>query len=295
MKQRAMALLAEVARTGSVTAAAASLRMSQPAASSMIRQLEEQLGFELFTREKRHLELSNTGRALLPEIFNALSAIDSVNRMADSMRGGAPQRLVIGAVAAVGASVLPQAVCELQREFPNAAVVVRAGLTLEIVEMAMQHHIDLGIIVNTGVHPLVGYQALSPLRLFCVMRADDAYAAFPEVTIQDLARSRYIAHSRHLQIGAVTARRLEEAGFDFRPALEVMQFSAACAFVEAGAGIAVLESVSALYAQRHGLVAVPLRADSDLSLDCVWRLGREPSPLVRALLQKLSEAVAALP
>ncbi|MCC3262491.1 LysR family transcriptional regulator, partial [Paenibacillus polymyxa] len=58
MNKREMALFEAVGRTGSVTLAAAATGMSQPAASAMLKSLEDKLGFALFSREKRRLALT---------------------------------------------------------------------------------------------------------------------------------------------------------------------------------------------------------------------------------------------
>ncbi len=107
MKPREMLLVWEVHRTGSVTAAAERVAMTQPAASAMLRTLEERLGFALFKRTKRRLSFTGKGRVLLPEIANALAALDSVNRLTDRLRADAPDRIVIGSVATVAATLLP--------------------------------------------------------------------------------------------------------------------------------------------------------------------------------------------
>ena len=293
MKKREMALICAVARTGSVTASAAAVGMSQPAASALLRQVEERIGLALFTRRRRRLELTADGRILLPEITHALAALESVERMSQSMGKSRQRRCVIGAVAAAGASVLPGALQTLLKTQPDMAVVLRAGTAVEIVDMAVQQRIDLGLIYGSAGHEQVSVEHLAALALVCVMPAHHPYAVLPSVSVDQLAAVPYIAHSRFLPVGALTAQALESAGHDFKPAVEVMQFSAACAMAEAGSGVAVLESLAAHYAQRHGLVARPLLAMSDLSLTAVWSpekgLGSWPRQLLEILKTQLSE------
>lgn len=292
MKHRELELFAAICRSGSVTAAAAAVGMSQPAASAMLRQLEDRLGYGLFTRDRRRMELTASARALLPEVTNALAALNSVSRLASSMNGEKGKRLVIGAVSSVGASILPEAVRVLQKSEPGVSVVLLAGTALEVIHMAAEERIELGVILGSGGSVNVGFKHLADLPLICVMRADHPLCNEKVVTPTDLAGTTYIGHSRHLPVGAITAQALEAAGHEFAPSIEVMQFSAACAFVEAGGGVAVLEGLSAMYAEKHGLVARPLIADSDLSLNLVWPLNRGLSKLATALSAQLTELVA---
>ena len=289
-----MALLSAINRTGSVTAAALAVGMSQPAASAMLRQLEDRLGFDLFSRERRRLSLTRSGRALLPEITNALAALDAVGKLAESMRPGKTRRLVIGTVPAAGASVLPEAVLALQKAQPEVAVVLRAGTALEVVDMAVEQRIDLGVILGTAASEHVGYRLLGKPKLVCVMRADHRLAKRKSISVAELAGEKYVSHARHLAIGAITAQNLEAAGYEFAPAVEVTQFSAACAFTEAGAGIAVVEALSGLYAERHGLITRPWKVESDLSLSLVWPLSQGLSRSAKKLADMLAANVQRL-
>lgn len=286
-----MALICAVARTGSVTASAAALGMSQPAASALLRQTEERLGLELFTRKNRRLALTADGRTLLPEITHALAGLESLERMSGSMGKSRQRRWVIGAVSAAGASILPGALQSVQAAGPEVAVVLRAGTAVDIVEMAVQQRIDLGLVYGAAQHDQVAMEVLAPLALVCVMPAQHPYAQLESIAVDQLAALPYVAHSRFLPVGALTAQALEANGHAFKPAVEVMQFSAACAMAEAACSVAVLESLAAHYAQRHGLVARPLLAASDLYLTAVWSpekgLGAWPRRLLDALKTEL--------
>ena len=287
-----MVLVTALARTGSVTLSAVSAGMSQPAASAMLAQLEERVGVELFTRHRRRLELTTECRVLLPEISHALAALESVERMAESMGRGKQRRLVIGAVPAASASVLPGAVRTLLIAQPDTAVVIRAGTAAEVIEMAVQERIDLGLIYGSTLHEQVASKNLGALKLMCVMQPSHSYASHRQVTTRQLMDTPYIAHSRYLPVGALTAQAIEAAGGVFEPSVEVMQFSAACAMVEAGCGIAVLESLAAKYAEAHGLVSRPLCAPSDLALVAIWSPAKGLSAASRNVLATLDAQMA---
>jgi DNA-binding transcriptional LysR family regulator len=217
-----------------------------------------------------------------------------VGKLAESMRPGKTRRLVIGTVPAAGASVLPEAVLALQKAQPEVAVVLRAGTALEVVDMAVEQRIDLGVILGTAASEHVGYRLLGKPKLVCVMRADHRLAKRKSISVAELAGEKYVSHARHLAIGAITAQNLEAAGYEFAPAVEVTQFSAACAFTEAGAGIAVVEALSGLYAERHGLITRPWKVESDLSLSLVWPLSQGLSRSAKKLADMLAANVQRL-
>jgi len=292
MNQRELMLLTTLSRTGSVTGAALSLGMSQPAASAMLRKMEDRLGFPLFARKRRRLELTPNGRALLPGAVHALSALESVDRLAEGLGGGGYRRLVVGAVPVVGASILPPLVQALREERPEVSVSLISGTANEVTDMVLEQRLDLGVIFGTATGEHLGSKSVATLELHCLMRADHPYAARKAVSVDDLAAVPYVAHSRRLPLGALTAHALEQRGHRFTPAVEVTQFSAACAFVAAGCGITVVEELTSLYARHLGLVARPFRHPSDLSLTVIWPLASGLSSYATWLVDALGSSAA---
>lgn len=269
--RRELALLRAMYRHGTVTAAAASVAMTQPAASALLRDLEVRLGFGLFSRENRRLRLTSQGRALIPEVLNALAGIEAADRLAGDIRQGAQARIAVGAVAIAASSLLPPALSRMRQAYPNVALAVRAGTSLEIVEMAVDHRIDLGIIVDAPVDKLrVAALELAPLSLFAVMRRDHPWAGRRGLTLGAVAATNPIVLATALPAGRATRSAIESLGLTYSPMTEVAQSSAACALAEEGLGIAIVEGLGARYAQRHGLHARHLLAVKDLALALVW-------------------------
>jgi DNA-binding transcriptional LysR family regulator len=294
LTRRELALLRAMYQHGTVTAAAASVHMAQPAASALLRDLETRLGFALFTRENRRLTLTSQGRALLPEVLNALAGIEAVDRLARDIRHGSATRLAIGAVAIAASSLFPAALARLRRMHPTVAVTVRSGTALEIIDMAVDHRIDLGIIIGSPRDKRVEMHTLSALSLFCIMRPDHPLATREHLTLEHVASEQSIVLGTALPAGRATAHELEAAGLAHRPTVEVMQSSAACALVAAGAGIGIVESLGAVYATRQGLVARRLMRVSDLALSLVWPRHRGMSPPAEDLKTCLVEEAEAL-
>lgn len=103
----------------------------------------------------------------------------------------------------------------------------------------------------------------------------------------------HITLARQLQIGSLTARKFEEVGLPFAPAVEVMHFSAACAFAEAGYGVAVLDALSLPFARTLGLVARPLDITEQIALRLLWpkasALAKCATPFREAILAAVQD------
>lgn len=88
--------------------------------------------------------------------------------------------------------------------------------------------------------------------------------------MQDLAALPCVSLGRQFTVGAATARLLEGAGLSYAPAVEVMHYSTACAFVRDGWGMAILDSLSQRHAPSFGQVSVPIRQSPQMALELLW-------------------------
>ncbi|MCW3153695.1 LysR family transcriptional regulator [Achromobacter spanius] len=290
LNRRELLLLRAMYRHDTVTAAAASVNMTQPAASALLRDMETRLGFALFSRENRRLHLTSQGRALIPEVLNALAGIEAVDRLAVDIRQGALARLDVGAVAIAASSLLPPALAAMRQAHPTVAVTVRAGTALEIIEMAVDHRIDLGIIIGAPSDiDRVSSQRLAPLGLHAVMAQDHPWARESALTLEEVANAGPIVLAPALPAGRATRQALESRGLPYRPIIEVAQSSAACALAAQGLGVAIVESLGAHYAQRQGLVARHLLSLEDPVLAVVWSKDRAMSGPAQLLQAGLAE------
>lgn len=293
---RELALLRAMYRHGTVTAAAASIHMTQPAASVLLRDMEMRLGFALFSRENRRLHLTSQGRALLPEVLNAMAGIEAVSRLAGDIRQGALTRLVVGAVAITASSLLPPALACMRREHPGVVVTVRAGTALDIIEMAADHRVDLGIVVGSlADEQRVASRKLASLSLYAVMRSDHSWAGQQRLTLEAVAKAGPIVLATALPAGRATREAIEERKLPYHPIIEVAQSSTACALAAQGLGVAIVESLGARYAERQGLIARHLLALEDIALTMVWSRERAmSSPAERLRTCLIAEAAQCL-
>lgn len=290
LNRRELLLLRAMYRHDTVTAAAASVNMTQPAASALLRDMETRLGFALFSRENRRLHLTSQGRALIPEVLNALAGIEAVDRLAVDIRQGALARLDVGAVAIAASSLLPPALASMRQAHPSVAVTVRAGTALEIIEMAVDHRIDLGIIIGAPSDiDRVSSLRLVPLSLHAVMAQDHPWARQSTLTLEQVANAGPIVLAPALPAGRATRQALESRGLPYRPIIEVAQSSAACALAAQGLGVAIVESLGAQYAERQGLVARHLLSLEDPVLAVVWSKDRAMSGPAQLLQAGLAE------
>jgi DNA-binding transcriptional LysR family regulator len=147
---RQLQIFAAVAQTGSTSAAAEVVSLSQSAASSALNELERLLDLRLFDRAGKRLLLNDNGRALLPRALAQLDGAEEIERLVDE-DGPLSLSLRIGASTTIGNYVLPRLLPEflgdhLTLERPSRLAQVRIGNTEAICEAVADFELDAGLV-----------------------------------------------------------------------------------------------------------------------------------------------------
>jgi DNA-binding transcriptional LysR family regulator len=252
-----MEVFRRVVECGSVTAAAAALRISQPSVSKTLQQAEERLGFKLFTRQRKRLIPTAEAEALFPEAVSAFAAIDVVQRLADDLRQGRSGMLRIAVTPTLAHSLAPPAIEAFRSTRPDAAVNVLVAGLRDVARLVLDHRVDLGMVLGAAGDARLSVHDLYALPLGCVLPQGHALCALSKLSPHDLSSFPVISVSRHLPAGAAVAQAFEIANVTLRLAAETNQSSVATALANVGVGVAVLEGFSVMAARSQGLQTRP--------------------------------------
>ena len=151
MELRHLRYFVAVADAGSVSRAATQLRVTQPALSRQIRDLETELGLPLFDRVGRRLQLTAAGETLLARTRDVLRAAESLREEAGALAGGATGTLRLGATAQTLESLISAFLVGFRRQWPGVDVrlIEDGGMRLKARVQRGELHLALGA-VPTG-------------------------------------------------------------------------------------------------------------------------------------------------
>jgi len=152
MDLAALAIFRAVVRENGVTRAAEKLNRVQSNVTTRIKQLEAELGTELFMREGRRLVLTSAGRTLLPYAEQLLALADEARH---AMKAGQPAgRLRLGTMESTAASRLPGVLARYHQAWPDVTLELETGTTGSLIERVREFEVDAALIASPlGVLP----------------------------------------------------------------------------------------------------------------------------------------------
>lgn len=293
MDLAALTIFRAVVRENGVTRAAAKLNRVQSNVTMRIKQLEQQLGAELFVRDGRRLVLTPAGQALLPYAERLLALADEARHAVreDRPRG----RLALGAMESAAASRLPRVLAAYHQRWPEVELELSTGTTGCLLERVREFEVDAALIA-TPPDPSALTDIFESVPVFneeLVMITPRGHRAVRAAG--DIALSTLVAFERGCAYRTYVERWYAE--HDLRPArvLELGSYHAIVACVAAGAGVAVApRSVLELLPGGTREVAVhPLGALGAVPTLLIWRRGHYSAALAalrEALLEQASPA-----
>ncbi|HEY4370948.1 MAG TPA: LysR family transcriptional regulator [Burkholderiales bacterium] len=275
--------------------AAARLNLTQPPLTLAIKELELEMGAQLFERTKRSVRLSPAGAALLPEARALLAQAARLPGIAQSAAAGGAGELRLAFISIVDYSFLPDLLREYTRRFPAVRVQLREATTDVQLADLMQGRVDVGVVLGPVADELPRAADAGQL-VYRRLTSENLAIALPEshpraagngpLSLAGLAREPLICIPRQVAprlydaiLGACAA-----AGFSPRIAQEAIQMQTIISLVAAGIGMALVpESVMGL--RRPGVRYRKLRAAGGqkhaLEIGLAWRADHLPPVLQR--------------
>jgi DNA-binding transcriptional LysR family regulator len=233
----------EVARRGNVSRAADALGITQPALTSRLQALEQELGQPLFVRSARGVRLTDAGHAFRPYAEQAVGALASgMAQLAELAAGGAGE-LVLAVAPQVSTYVLPHVLLRYAEAHPGVRLVVRTAHTEEIVELVLREEVHAGV-GRLVRDPRISYQPLYDDELVLVSRPGHPLAGRESISRDALGQAPLILFDRASSYYELTTALFREAGVRPRGVIELDNIEAAKRMVAGGLGVALLPRTS---------------------------------------------------
>ncbi len=257
MNLRQFEVFRMVVLTGSVTEAALRLHITQPAVSKMLMQLERDLGFRAFLRERRRLVLTAEGRALFNEVERAFVSLDYLTRFALDLKGLRQGHIVLGAPHGASSGWLPTVISGFLRRHPGLSISLQTMDSTRVAQSVASGYLDLGIIQFEVAMPQVQRERLIAVEAVCVLPPHHPLAARPAIRPADLQDEAFIALAQVDRYRLKLDALLDSEGVTRRIQIDTPLGGTACALVMEGMGVTVVDRLTAEDNLHRGIVIRP--------------------------------------
>lgn len=242
-------------RTGSVTNAAASLYLSQPAVSRLIADLERSVGFRLFERTKGSAPVPTPeAEAFYLEVQRSFAGLQVLRQAADDIKNFRSGNLHIACLPALATGFIPAVIKEFRAANPAVRIQLqtRSSSTVRLWVAAQQF--DLGLATPGG--EVQGVRAESFLKItgVCVLPAEHPLTAREVITPADLRNQPFISLALEDPVRSKIDHAFEQAGVERDMIVETQYAMTICGLVRLGVGCAILNPLSAADFAQHGIV-----------------------------------------
>jgi DNA-binding transcriptional LysR family regulator len=280
-----------VSEEGSFSRAAERLRLTQPAVSQHIRDLEERLGRELFQRGNRGVTLTSAGELLLDYtrcILRMLAEAESAIASLDELSNG---QVTIGATHGVGVYLLPGWVQSFRERFPQVIVTLKTDMTAGISTQVLDGCLDLGLVEGElSLVPPLNSISLQEIELRVVVGHKHEWWNDVEVALSNLDGQAFIARTQGSHTRAWTDQLFTRSGISPRIVAEFDHPEAILQAVAAGLGISLLPDW-AVPDNPPGAKVRKIRVQGarlNRTLRLIWSENRALSSAAQAFLAHLS-------
>lgn len=251
----ALQVFYEAYKTGSFTAAARKLSMTQPAVSMQIKTLEDYLQVQLFERNGRYMRLTNAGQALVPRakqlIEMAIGTEETIRAANNEVMGD----LVIGCSVHSANSVLIHIVSRFQHLYPNVRISIPTVSQDELFHKLDSGEFDLGVLSVFRRCERIQCTPFFDDQIVLVAPVSHPFAEEYAVAPESLLGQQYVCQDdrsacRYAVADALRPYGIDTGQFDIR--MELGSHGAIIAAVEHGIGLSFVSLLEAAPALAHG-------------------------------------------
>jgi LysR family transcriptional regulator, cys regulon transcriptional activator len=259
LKLQQLRYIWEVARNGlNVSAAAETLYTSQPGVSKQIRQLEDELGVQIFQRNGKHLvEVTAAGAAVVEVAGRVLGEVENIRRIAENHSDPNRGSLTLATTHTQARYVLPDTIKRFISTYPDVALHMHQGTPLQISELASNRTVDFAI----ATEALELFENLVMLPCYrwnrsIVVPQGHPLAAIRPLTLAAIADYPIVTYVFGFTGRSQLDRAFADAGLEPRVVFTAVDADVIKTYVRLGLGVGIIASLAFGGIEDEGLVAL---------------------------------------
>ncbi len=249
----------EVARTGSIRAAADRLFVTPSALSRELQRLEQDLGVRLFERRARGMALTAAGKIYLNHVRDVLNGVERMHSELDALQNLLRGHVDLMSVEGYASDFLAPAVAQFQNDHPDITFSLRITAANAIVAGLVNGEADIGLVFD--LRPTRDLRSVLHLHvpLLAVMTPGHPLARRKSLSLAQLAQQRLALPDTSFGVRRLIDLQSQMSGVHLAPALETNSLAVLRGFARNGGGLTLLSSMSIRHELAAGqLAGIPL-------------------------------------
>jgi DNA-binding transcriptional LysR family regulator len=283
MELRHLRYFCAVAEHGSFTTAARLLNVSQSGVSGQVRDLEKDIGVNLFRRKQREVTLTPEGSVFFHEAREILIRADRAVELAVRASSGVSGTLTVGLCGPATAVFLPKLIRKFRKQFPGVTVALRELNTSEQIAALLNGDIDIAFTrgISAESKALLSHELFVREPLVVALPEGHPLASEQTVALNQLAKERLILYFREgsPELFDSIVAMCKKAKFSPRIGDTPRSWQSILTMVEAEEGLAIVPS-SVQYLRSDDVIFRPLR-DKRCKVDAILAWRRNESSTIK--------------
>src|SRR5690606_26447799 len=228
----------------SITGAARRLRISQPAVSKQLAELESALGVALVDRLPRGIRLTQAGELMQTHARRIFRAEEDAELALSELLGLGRGRLSVGASTTIGSYLVPRVFGDFHVKHPGVALELEIGNTTAIQSAVSEGRLDLGLTEGFVSGESLDVSVFATDEMAFILSPSHVCAERNEITLDELSHHPLITRERGSGSRAVIDAALQRLGFDWQPAMSLGSTEAVKVAVAQGLGGAFVSRIT---------------------------------------------------
>jgi DNA-binding transcriptional LysR family regulator len=280
--------------SGSVTAAAGIMGVTQPAVSRLIRDLQLVLKIPLFDKRGTGLVPTAAATALYTEVERSFTGLDRIAAAAEEIRTRRTGMLRVAALPALSNGFMPRFAGRFLRERPNLDLTLFGVISPLVVDWVLNLQCDLGFAEVPIAHAGLPMVAMPALPRVAVLPEGHRLCANTSLRPRDFEGETFISLTPASPGRHFIDRVFAEQGVSRVLRVETSLSEIMCGLVSSGLGVAVCDPFTAAEFARRGVVARPFLPRIDFEFAAVFPPQRTPSAIAREFVDVFAGEVRAM-
>jgi DNA-binding transcriptional LysR family regulator len=236
---------------GSVSRAAQSLFVSQPAVSKLLTYLEEETGLDLFERMRGKLLPTRHGVRLYEEIERVFTGLQQIEQAVDLIRRDEQRQLTVGVMPALSGSFIRRVTMRFLEQHPDVRITIETRSSRFVADWLVTRRIDVGLMGSRMDSSFVDRELLIQSPLVCALHPSHALANKRVIRPRDLDGVPFVGFSSGSQTHDLATAAFDAAGSRLNVVISTSTAPGVCEFVAEGLGVSLIHPIFAYGMQKR--------------------------------------------